>query len=157
MKKNKIITILCLILMSVTLMGICGFTVYSFVDKHTISEKENRKLAQLPELNLKNWFSGEFANGLNLYLNDHVLLRNEIISKASGFENMLKKNFRYRLLLQMITERTSVRMQLYFLIRLLHCTLIIKIVQKRSLSRVISCLNRCLNISINILCFRRQE
>lgn len=91
MKKNKISTILCLILMIVTLMGICGFTVYSFADKHTISEKENRKLAQLPELNAKNWFSGEFANGLNLYLNDHVLLRNEIIGKASGFESMLKK------------------------------------------------------------------
>ncbi|MGN0375428.1 MAG: DHHW family protein [Butyrivibrio sp.] len=92
MKRKKISTIFSLFIMIAVIGIVSVFTIYSFIDKNTESDKENRALAKLPEISVTNWFNGTYAIDLNSYMNDHVLMRNMIIDKASGFESLLRKN-----------------------------------------------------------------
>ena len=91
MEQKKISTIVSLALIIITILTISVVSFYSFWDKNTISEEENRTLAQKPEISVENWLNGTFVNELNLFLNDHVLMRKEIIDKATDMESMLKK------------------------------------------------------------------
>lgn len=91
MEKKKISTILSFALIIITLLSVSVFSIYSFWDKNTVSEEENRTLAKKPEISVKKWFDGSFVSELNLFLNDHVLMRNEIIDNASEFESLLRK------------------------------------------------------------------
>ncbi len=88
MKTGKVISFA---MMIITLAAISVFSVYSFWDKNTVSEKENRTLAGKPEFSVDSWFDGSFMTELDAYLNDHVLLRNSIIKNASDFESLLRK------------------------------------------------------------------
>lgn len=78
-------------IMMIAMIVVCIFSMYAFVDQNTISEEENRTLANAPVLSVKTWFNREFVNGLDSFLNDHVLKRSSMIDIASDFENMLKK------------------------------------------------------------------
>lgn len=91
MKKMKIGKIISFALILFTLAVVSMFSIYSFWDKNTISQEENRTLAKKPEFSMKTWFDGSFMLGLDSYLNDHVLMRSDIIESASDFEDMLRK------------------------------------------------------------------
>lgn len=89
MKTGKVISFA---MMIITLAAVSVFSIYSFWDKNTVSEKENRTLAGKPEVSVSSWFDGSFMTELDAYLNDHVLLRSEIIKNASDFESLLRKD-----------------------------------------------------------------
>lgn len=46
------------------------------IPKQTFSEQENRYLEKVPELSFKELVSGEYAEGLDNYINDHFIFRN---------------------------------------------------------------------------------
>lgn len=98
MKKVQKSAVFSIAIMVIVIAAIGFFTLYAFVDKNTISENENRNLAKAPEVSVKSWFDGSLTNDLNSFLNDHVLMRNQIIDKASGFESLLRKELPIQLL-----------------------------------------------------------
>ena len=61
--------------------------------KEAVSDLEKRKLAELPQFNLKNWLNGSFASSVDDYLADHVIYRNSFIALADD----CKKVYNYRL------------------------------------------------------------
>ena len=62
MKTAKIFHILNIILFSVTVAGLCLFTL--ILPKQDFSEPENRYLSDLPEFSARTWFSGDFTDAL---------------------------------------------------------------------------------------------
>jgi len=66
-----------------------GGTLFFLLPKEKISEREKRKLSQLPALNLKNIFSGKFESEFDNYYNDNFIFRNHFITIA----NHIKENF----------------------------------------------------------------
>ncbi len=67
------------------IIGICSvaFVVLPDLD---FSQQENRNLAQAPEFNGKDFFSGEFAKQINLYFSDQFPLRNQFVKLKSATE-----------------------------------------------------------------------
>lgn len=91
MNSKKICKAFCVLCVIIVIVGISACTMYSFWDNHTVSEEENRALAQKPDISVKNWFDGTFADEMNLFLNDHVYMRSKMIQKASDMEELLRK------------------------------------------------------------------
>ena len=74
--------------MALTLVGI--FAAHVILPDGEFSSAERRKLAQLPELTMKDVFSGDYFDDLETYLLDQFPLRD-------GFRR-LKANFQYKVL-----------------------------------------------------------
>lgn len=68
--KNKIFFIIFMI----TWIGLVVFNF--FIPKETFSEQENRYLATVPKFKMDDLVSGEYAEGLDTYINDHFVARN---------------------------------------------------------------------------------
>lgn len=72
MKKTKLVMTLTFVLL------IGGLTIASAIVKdRKFSENENRYLSSFPELTWDNFISGEFQNGLEEYLKDHIVGRDQ--------------------------------------------------------------------------------
>lgn len=62
----------------------------SIVDKDkTISEKENRKLAEKPDFSFSSYFKGEYSSDFDEYYSDNFPFRNMFISINKGLESLL--------------------------------------------------------------------
>ncbi|OWY19105.1 hypothetical protein C7N43_31530 [Sphingobacteriales bacterium UPWRP_1] len=70
-----------------------GGLLFVTIPKQAVSEKENRKLAQLPPLTFENLWNGKLAEGIDDYCSDNFVFRNGFID----FANRLKalKGFTY--------------------------------------------------------------
>lgn len=77
--------------------GMLGAVVYAFWDTATESQRENRKLAELPTLSAEGWFSGSFARDFEGFLNDHVFQRDGLIDAAQRLEGYLEKEMEMKL------------------------------------------------------------
>jgi len=88
--KNKLI-IFNVVAPFLIVIGILFATIIS--KKENISEVEKRKLAELPQLTMKNWLNGVFANRVEDYLSDHVVYRNRFISLSDNCKEFY--NFRF--------------------------------------------------------------
>ena len=67
------------------IIGVCSIAFVLLPDLD-FSQQENRSLAQAPDFNGKNFFSGEFAKQINLYFADQFPLRNQLVKLKSGTE-----------------------------------------------------------------------
>ena len=88
MKKRPVGAMLLLIL---GFLAVSGLTAFAFLSTETVSQKENRTLAAMPELTRDTWFSGGFASALENYLSDHVFDRNSLVSASQRLEGMMEK------------------------------------------------------------------
>lgn len=75
---------------ALTLAVLGGVTLYSFVDKTTVSEQENRTLATAPVLNANTWFTGAFQTDAEAFLSDHLFGRDVLIKVAKTYENLIE-------------------------------------------------------------------
>lgn len=73
------------------LFGFAGALIIS-KDKE-FSETENRSLAQKPELSLKNITEGVFSDGLEKYISDQILWKDQLVSVKTDFDRLLGKNY----------------------------------------------------------------
>lgn len=62
----------------ICLVFVIGFVYLLFFKRETVSNEENRKLAELPKFSLSSYFSGEFTEGVADYYDDTVHNRSEI-------------------------------------------------------------------------------
>ena len=83
MKGNRIIPIIFIEML------VAGMLLIFIAPKNQVSEAENRRLAKLPELSVKSVFSGEFASGINSYLNDHFPLRTAFIEAGDNAKALM--------------------------------------------------------------------
>ncbi len=90
--KNKGVLVLCTVIITGFLLCTFVITMYAFWDTKTISEKENRRLSEKPELTVAGWFDGKYTLELSSFLNDHIGGRNEILDMASGYQSLLKQS-----------------------------------------------------------------
>lgn len=85
-KKQNWIIIVCFLLL------IFGFAAASLLKPETeFSEKENRELARMPKLDLKEVLSGEFSRDYEEYLSDQFVLRDRWIGVKTLAERALGK------------------------------------------------------------------
>lgn len=73
-----------------------GFLIIMFLinflsPTNAVSEKENRTLAQFPEISAKALTDGTFTKGFEDYIADQFVFRNSFVSAKRGFEVMLGK------------------------------------------------------------------
>ncbi len=64
---------------------------FVIIPDRDFSEQENRNLQQAPELNKESFFSGEFAERINLYFSDQFPLRDAFVKIKSASELTLLK------------------------------------------------------------------
>ncbi len=64
---------------------------FIIIPDRDFSEQENRNLQQAPELNKESFFSGEFAERINLYFSDQFPLRDTFVKIKSASELALLK------------------------------------------------------------------
>ena len=83
-KKFKVITI---VLFLIILFGVGIFTVLGGGKKY--SEFEKRELAKFPKTNTKTIAKGKFQKGLDNFLNDHVVFRDECIYASTLVDKMM--------------------------------------------------------------------
>ena len=83
-KKFKVITI---VLFAIILAGTGLFTVLGGGKKYSVFEK--RELASFPKTNVKTITKGTFQDGLDNFLNDHVLFRDECIYVSTMVDKIL--------------------------------------------------------------------
>ena len=84
MKKDRIVFIcLFIFIFLITLLN------YLFIKPSIYSEMEKRKLAEMPEINISDMFSGEFMSKYEEYVNDHMIFRDDFI-KISSYFNIFK-------------------------------------------------------------------
>ncbi|MBP5773428.1 MAG: hypothetical protein J6W35_05100, partial [Eubacterium sp.] len=83
-KKFKIITI---ILFMVILCGVGLFTVLNGGKKYSVFEK--RDLASFPRTNVKTITKAKFQSGLDSFLNDHVIFRDQCIYTTTIVDKMM--------------------------------------------------------------------
>ena len=74
---EKIFKVITITLFLIILFGVGLFTVLGGGKKYSVFEK--RELAKFPKTNAKTIASGKFQSGLDDFLNDHVLFRDECI------------------------------------------------------------------------------
>lgn len=81
MKKDRIVFIcLFIFIFLITLLN------YLFIKPSIYSEMEKRKLAEMPEINISDMFSGEFMSKYEEYVNDHMIFRDDFIKISSYFK-----------------------------------------------------------------------
>ncbi|MFH1512449.1 MAG: hypothetical protein ABIG45_03735 [Bacillota bacterium] len=86
------------VLLAAVLLCIAVFSQYAFFNADTlISENENRTLAPLPALTSQAWFDASFALALDVYLSDHVLLREELIPVTRALEQWMRVQSKIRI------------------------------------------------------------
>jgi len=90
---STIVYVLCLIAM----LGAVG---YAFFDKTTVSQAENRSLAELPDFNKDTWFDGSFASDMESFLSDHIYRRADVIDAAKAVENLLENETEMKIISQ---------------------------------------------------------
>ena len=84
-RQNQIIIFLFLVL-------IFGMALASiFAPKKEFSDRENRSLAQMPQLSLEAYFSGEFAKDYESYITDQFVGRDRWIGLKTGAERAMLK------------------------------------------------------------------
>ncbi len=83
-KKFKVITIA---LFLIILFGVGIFTVLNGGEKYSVFEKRN--LAQFPKTNVKTITKAEFQSGLNDYLNDHVVFRDQCVYVTTMVDKLM--------------------------------------------------------------------
>ncbi len=83
-KKFKVITIA---LFLIILFGVGIFTVLNGGKKYSVFEK--RDLAAFPKTNAKTIVKGKFQSGLDSFLNDHVLFRDECIYATTMVDKIM--------------------------------------------------------------------
>lgn len=74
-----------LILITVPVIFLC-------TPKKSVSEDENRVLANLPKLNFDSYVSRDFMNSASDYISDHFPLRTDLISLKNNAEKIVLKN-----------------------------------------------------------------
>lgn len=68
-------------------IAVAAFSIGTLIlPKESFSEEENRYLADMPTLNVKNWFSGNYSAGLSDWLREHFPLRNGWITLKTALE-----------------------------------------------------------------------
>ena len=83
-KKCKVITIA---LFLIILFGVGLFTVLNGGKKYSVFEK--RDLAPFPKTNVKTITKAKFQSGLDNFLNDHVLLRDQCIYTTTMVDKLM--------------------------------------------------------------------
>ncbi len=106
MKKRPVGAMLLFIL---GFLAVSGFTAFAFLSAETVSQRENRTLAAMPEFSRDSWFSGGFASGLETYLSDHVFSRNRLVSLSQRLEGMMEKPTDIRVVRQEVDIGVDVR------------------------------------------------
>jgi len=83
MKKNGLYILNVLIfVVAIVAIGVANLVQ---VDRPTVSEKENRNLATMPEFTLENLLTGEYTSGIDAFLADTFLFREQIIDFNAQF------------------------------------------------------------------------
>lgn len=59
-----------------------GLASYFVIPPKTISYEEKRKLAAFPKLEMDSYLKGEFTDGIDAYMDDHFIFRNECVYTA---------------------------------------------------------------------------
>ena len=80
---KKIVAVICVIITFAIGIG----TLATENKEAVFSEKENRMLEGMPELNLETIFNGEFAANFEKYMIDRIPFRNQLIGINSGISN----------------------------------------------------------------------
>ncbi|OWY24828.1 hypothetical protein C7N43_27860 [Sphingobacteriales bacterium UPWRP_1] len=70
-----------------------GGLLFIVMPKQTVSENENRKLAQLPPVTFENLWNGKLAEGIDAYCSDNFIFRNGFIDMANRLKAL--KGFTY--------------------------------------------------------------
>ena len=78
------------VLFAVFIIGISFLTFVLPKDKY--SENEKRYLAEFPEFSIKSVLNGEFQNGFESYVSDHVFGRNFFVGLNSYFSLLMGRN-----------------------------------------------------------------
>lgn len=89
-KREKLFEIVNAAVFFALLCVLCLATVLA--KKTDFSELENRYLADSPKLSAKEWFSGEYSEGLSKYSREHFSLRPKWIALRTRIERGLGKN-----------------------------------------------------------------
>lgn len=84
MKKNPILYVFTIILLSFTILDVLG-------EHREFSKVENRKLSEKPKFTLEKFFQGGYTKDFESYVNDQFLLRDRWISLKSISEYALGK------------------------------------------------------------------
>ena len=85
--------------LAAVLLVIAVFTSYAFFNGDTlISHCENRTLATCPPLTSQTWFCGSYGTDLDCYLNDHVLLRENLIPFTRAVERWMRLQSKIRII-----------------------------------------------------------
>lgn len=87
---KKIEKISQIIMVSVFIVFIIGFAVWSFLLKdREFSEMENRNLAQFPTFSWKNLKDGSFTDGLEKYVSDQLPFKDELVTLKTDTDRLL--------------------------------------------------------------------
>ena len=87
---KKIEKISQIIMVSVFIVFIIGFAVWSFLLKdREFSEMENRNLAQFPTFSWKNLKDGSFTDGLEKYVSDQLPFKDELVTLKTDADRLL--------------------------------------------------------------------
>lgn len=79
-----------IIMVSVFLIFIIGFAVWSFLLKdREFSEMENRNLAQFPTFSWRNLKDGTFTDGLEKYVSDQLPFKDELVTLKTDADRLL--------------------------------------------------------------------
>ena len=87
---KKIEKISQIIMVSVFIVFIIGFAVWSFLLKdREFSEMENRNLAQFPTFSWKNLKDGSFTDGLEKYVSDQLPFKDQLVTLKTDADRLL--------------------------------------------------------------------
>lgn len=84
---RKYISFVIIVLTIAVIMGITG---YAFFDTRTVSESEQRELAERPELSFESWFDRSYQGQLETFIGEHIWNRDFFIAAAQQMENSLR-------------------------------------------------------------------
>lgn len=87
-KKRKLLKVFSVINAGIAALLLVSGTVFLFAfERSTVSESENRNLAELPEFSVESLLDGSYTDGLANYINDTVPKREEIKHAAAQFNS----------------------------------------------------------------------
>ncbi len=91
---KKIIDVICLSLAAVVVGGIAVWNIAQ-TDRPTISEMENRKLAEMPEFTVESLFDGSYFRGISAFVSDTFPERDRLVALSKKMDTL--KGLDYKL------------------------------------------------------------